>query len=153
MNQGKQWVLQSTNYYPTRWRHWSSKRRTSEPTGCQDMLKGIRQQKIRRDVNETSTILTRQAMYVLRNNEARSRNNWCLGKAVSITYSECVSVALVTQHANRKPRIILSSVACPAVQYLSALSNKRHDFREKKLFNIKCVFWFSVQLLSENSSF
>jgi hypothetical protein len=38
-------------------------------------------------------------------------------KQLSITYSECVSVALVTQHAKRTHRIILSSVACPAVPY------------------------------------
>ena len=33
----------------------------------------------------------------------------------------------------------------------STLSYKRHDFRgiKKKLLNIKCVFWFSIQLLSE----
>ena len=28
-----------------------------------------------------------------RNNEARSRNQCCSGKAISVTYSECVSVA------------------------------------------------------------
>ena len=33
---------------------------------------------------------TRQAMYVQRNIEARSRNHCCRWKAVSITYSECV---------------------------------------------------------------
>jgi hypothetical protein len=38
-------------------------------------------------------------------------------KAISITYSECVSVALVIQHAKRMRRIILSSVACLAVPY------------------------------------
>jgi len=32
--------------------------------------------------------------------------------------------------------------------YFSTLSHKRHDFREK-LLNTKCVFWFSLQLLSE----
>jgi hypothetical protein len=30
----------------------------------------------------------------------------------------------------------------------STLSHKRHDFRNKSL-NIKCVFWFSLQFLSE----
>ena len=43
---------------------------------------------------------------------------------------------------------ILSSVACPAVQYFSTLSHKRHDFRGEKM-NIKCAFSFSLQLLSE----
>jgi hypothetical protein len=36
-----------------------------------------------------------------RNIEARSRNHCCRGKAVNITYSERVSVALVIQHAKR----------------------------------------------------
>ena len=49
-----------------------------------------------------------------RNSEARSCNNCCSGKAISMTYSECVSVALVIQHAKRMRCIILSSVACPA---------------------------------------
>jgi hypothetical protein len=43
---------------------------------------------------------------------------------------------------------ILSSVACPALQYFSTLSDKRHDFR-KTLLNMECVFCFSVQRLSE----
>jgi len=45
--------------------------------------------------------------------------------------------------------IVLSSVACPAMQYFSTLSHNRPDFRKKKLLNIKCVFWFSLQLLSQ----
>ena len=44
---------------------------------------------------------------------------------------------------------ILSSVACPAVQYFSALYHKRHGFKKKKLLNTKCLFWFSLQPLSE----
>jgi hypothetical protein len=43
---------------------------------------------------------------------------------------------------------MLSSVACPAIQYFWKLFHKRHDFREKKM-NIKCVLRFSLQLLSE----
>ena len=44
--------------------------------------------------------------------------------------------------------VILSSVTCPVVQYFSTLSHKGHDFR-KKLLNIKCVFRFWQQRLSE----
>ena len=44
---------------------------------------------------------------------------------------------------------ILSSLACHALQYLPTLSHKRYDFFFFKLRNTKCVFWFSLQLLSE----
>jgi hypothetical protein len=43
---------------------------------------------------------------------------------------------------------ILSSVACLALQYISGLSHKRHDFW-KKVLNMKCVIWFSLHHLSE----
>jgi len=39
----------------------------------------------------------------------------------------------------------LSSVASSDLQDFSTLSHKRHDFRKKTL-NIKCVFWFSLQI-------
>ena len=38
-------------------------------------------------------------MYVYRNIEARSCNQSCSGKAINVSYSECVSVALGIQHA------------------------------------------------------
>ena len=61
-----------------------------------------------------------------------------------------MSVALVTQHAKCMRRNILSSTACPALPYFSTLSHKRHDFRGKNSYWTKtCVFWFSLQLLSE----
>jgi len=53
--------------------------------------------------------LATEAVYKC-NIEARSRNHFCSGKTITITYSECVSVALVIQHALR---IIIS--ACPAL--------------------------------------
>jgi hypothetical protein len=76
-----------------------------------------------------------------RNIEARSRKHCCRGKAVSITHSECVSVALVIQHAMRIHSIILPSTQCVAVPYFSTLPHKQHDFREKNVTVHKvCVF-------------
>jgi hypothetical protein len=76
-------------------------------------------------------------MHVQRNTEARTCNHCCSGKAMSITQTVCVFVALGIQHA--MPRAILSSVACSALQNFSTLSHKWYDFR-KKLLNTKCVF-------------
>ena len=41
---------------------------------------------------------------------------------------------------------ILSSLACPALQYFSTLSHKRHDFRKRIADNKMCVFIFFTQL-------
>jgi hypothetical protein len=44
-------------------------------------------------------------------------------------------VALVIQHAKFMRRIILSSVACLAVLYISTLSHKWHDFPKQNKKN------------------
>jgi hypothetical protein len=50
-------------------------------------------------------------MNVLRNNMARSRYNFYLGKAISITYSECVYVALGIHHAMRMRHIVICGMS------------------------------------------
>ena len=73
-------------------------------------------------------------MSAYRNTDASSRNHCCRGKATNITYSECVSVALVIQNAKRMRSIVFSSVDCLALPCFSPhYLNKWHEFREKDI--------------------
>jgi hypothetical protein len=56
-------------------------------------------------------------MHVQCNTEARSSNRCCRRKAISITYSECLFVALFIQRAKDMHRVVLSSMACLIVPY------------------------------------
>ena len=69
-----------------------------------------------------------------RNIDGRSRDHCCRGKAMSVTYSELVFVALVIHHAKRMRHVVLASVAIPAVQHFPTLSKKKkkgHDLKKK----------------------
>ena len=86
-------------------------------------------------------------------NQALSSSHCCSTKATSIKYSECVSIALIIRHAKRVRRIILSSLVSLSLPHFSTISHKRRDFRgggdknkKKMLLNIKCVFWFCLQI-------
>ena len=52
-----------------------------------------------------------------RNIDAHSSNDCYRGKTISITYSECVCVALVIEHAMGVFFIVLSSVVCLVLPY------------------------------------
>ena len=71
-------------------------------------------------------------MYVYTQHWVLPCNHFCSRKAVTITYSECFSLALVIQHANRLLRILLYSVFCLTLIHVSTLSHKGHNFLKKK---------------------
>jgi len=64
-----------------------------------------------------------------------------VGKAIDITYCECVFVALGILHAVRMRYIICGLYSCK--MFFSTLSHERHDFRKKKVTEHKmCVSIF-----------
>jgi len=60
-------------------------------------------------------------MYIQHNMEVRSCNHCYSGEAISITYYECMCVALIIQHAVRLCHIVIH------VQYFFTLSHTLHD--------------------------
>jgi hypothetical protein len=65
--------------------------------------------------------------------QAPSLNNCNLGKAISITHSECVSVALIIQYAVRVRGIVLFPVASLVLSYFS------HYLINDKVFGKKVI--------------
>jgi len=81
-----------------------------------------------------------------------SHNHCCCRKAINITCTECVSVALGIQHVQRMRCIILLSVASLAQPYFSTFPNKWHYFfflGGGELLNMKYVFWFFSTTFNE----
>jgi hypothetical protein len=58
----------------------------------------------------------------------------CSGKAISITYREFCVCSLKYPACN----VQVSSVACSAVQYFSALSDKRHEIPKQTIGHKMC---------------
>ena len=61
----------------------------------------------------------------------------------------CVFVALFIQYANRMRHMILLPVTSPTLSYLSTLSHKWHDFREKKTRR-KLLRTINISIFSTN---
>ena len=66
------------------------------------------QQTTKKDIQYTYNVIVK----------ARWHNYSCIGKVISITYSECVSVAKVIQRAKRMRFILLPTVNCLVLPYL-----------------------------------
>ena len=76
----------------------------------------------------------------------------CSGKTISITYSNCVFVALGIQHAMRMRHTVIRGLSGCTV-FFHIISQKDNIFGAKKLLSIKCVFWFSLQVSLKYFSF
>jgi len=57
------------------------------------------------------------------NTETHSPNNCCRGKVICITYYECVSEAIVIQHAMRMHHIVFSGLS-GSTTFFSIISQK-----------------------------
>jgi hypothetical protein len=73
-----------------------------------------------------------------RKNEARSPNQFYHGKVISITYSQCMCVALLNKHTKRMRPIVLPCVSCLTMPHFCTLSHKRHH-SGKNVLNMECV--------------
>jgi hypothetical protein len=73
---------------------------------------------------------------------ARVCNLCGCGKPICITYSACVFVVLIIQHAKRVRRIILSSVAC--LYHILTHYLVIGTIFGKTLLNVKCASCFSL---------
>jgi hypothetical protein len=67
-----------------------------------------------------------------------------------MTYSKCVFVASGIPQATRMRHIVICSLPPPPIYNIFPhyLTNGM-IFKKKKLLNTKCVFWFSIEHLSE----
>jgi len=63
---------------------------------------------------------------------------------MNITYSECVSAALINQHAMHMRRMIFSSVTCLAQPHFSRMYHKRRVFLNKVTEHKMWVLIFST---------
>jgi hypothetical protein len=78
--------------------------------------------------------------------DARSRKHCCRGRAISISYSGCVFVALVMQYAKRVSRISICGLSDCTIFFIY---NIRQDFSGRVVEHKKVFYFLYVQNLSE----
>jgi len=77
-------------------------------------------------------------MYCNVNTEAQLCNQCCSRKVKSITYSECVFVALGAQREMHIGHIFICGLSSYNIFF--HITHKQHNLGGRELLNIKCVF-------------
>ena len=83
--------------------------------------------------------------YVVPNNEARARNHCCHRETINITHSECVFVAVVTQHATSICLIFVCGLLGPTV-FFRTFSQKARLSGKVVEYKI-CVFMYATAVV------
>jgi hypothetical protein len=86
-----------------------------------------------------------QESTVNHNSEARSRDHCCGGKAMRITYCECVFVALCIQHAKRSRHIFICGLSGSTIFF--------HVISEKTRFSGEKVIQYKMRILTFSTHF
>jgi hypothetical protein len=88
---------------------------------------------------------TRQSMYVQSNTEAPTSIHCFSGKVTSITYFECVFVALVIQHAKRMRRIVICGLSSSTI-FFNVISDTAPFSKKRVIEHEMCVLIY-LQIL------
>jgi hypothetical protein len=96
----------------------------------------------------TSNILNKRDSACVNGILRRFHDTMLPWKVISITYSLCASVALVSHQSKPMPRMVLSLATFLTLPYFSTLFYRRHDFRKTLIKYNVCVHFTLLKINS-----
>jgi hypothetical protein len=87
-------------------------------------------------------------MYVQRSTKVRACNNCCSRTAMNVTYSECVYVALVIQHATRMRNIVICGLSGSTI-FFHSISQTARLSGKKVIEHKMCLLILSITFVRD----